>query len=90
MDSYYRHFIPHFAARVVPLTQLLPKGQPKRIVWMPVALHAFDDLENALSSEPVLHAVQPRCPVILFIDASGFGVGAVLAQETSQGERPVQ
>lgn len=73
-----------------PLTAFLCKGKPKTLNWTSPTLHPFHDLKNALSSEPLLHAVQPGCPFTLFTDTSGHGIGVVWAQATSQGERPMQ
>lgn len=57
--------------------------------WTTLALHAFNEIRNALSTEPVLHTVQSGCPFILFTAAYGHGIGVVLSQEAQQGERLV-
>lgn len=38
LASYYRCFIPHFTTKSAPLIDLLSKGQPKTLWWVPEVL----------------------------------------------------
>lgn len=68
--SYYRHFVPCFASGAASLTDLLKKGQPRVIQWTTANLDVLEDLQIALSVEPLLHVVQADCPFILSTDNS--------------------
>jgi len=85
MAGYYRSFCRNVAA---PLTNLL---SPKVIfVWTELCQVAFDNLKVLLSSYPVLVAPDFSLPFKLAVDASDFGVGAVLLQGDAMGlEQPV-
>ncbi|XP_039374744.1 uncharacterized mitochondrial protein AtMg00860-like [Mauremys reevesii] len=54
--GYYRRFIPHFATRASPLTDLVKACGPDPVRWSDAAERAFADLWNALCSNPVLIA----------------------------------
>lgn len=82
LASYYRKFIPDFAAIAVPLTDLTKKGMPNKVVWEDAQEKAFNTLKNLLSSEPVLRLPDLRKEFTLRTDASDLGLGAVLLQET--------
>ena len=73
---YYRRFVPGFAKVAAPLHALTKKDAP--IVWCQIA---FEDLKRLLTSSPVLAFPDFTRGFILETDASGTGLGAVLAQE---------
>ena len=76
LANYYNHYIKHFAHVAVPLTDLLGKG----IVWHwgPAELGAFDALNHALTTTPVLALANGVKPYVIETDASILAVGAVL------------
>lgn len=76
--SYFRRFIRGFADVAEPLTSLLAKDH--RFTWTPTAAATFDRLKTLLTSAPVLRHFDPSAPTELHTDASGTGIGAVLAQ----------
>ncbi|CAM8876575.1 unnamed protein product [Rhodiola kirilowii] len=82
LTGYYRRFIRNYANMAAPLTSLLRKDA---YVWSPEATVAFNTLRQALSSTPVLTLPNFTQPFHVHTDASGTGVGAVLAQ----GGRPI-
>jgi hypothetical protein len=47
----------------------------------------FDDLQNRVTSEPVLAHPELDKPFKLKVDASGFAVGAVLLQKKEDGKK---
>lgn len=89
MAGYYSCFIPHFATRASPLTDLLRGPARATIPWTPEALQAFQDIREALLEDPVLHSPDFSRPFIVQADASATGLGAVLAQRYPEGEKPV-
>lgn len=90
LANYYCRFIPDFAILSIPLTDLLKGGKgAKPIHLRAMALTAFHDLKRALCEQTKLHTPLPDLPYILHMDASSTGLGAVLAQDTPQGERTI-
>lgn len=82
--SWYRRFIPNFAARLFPLTTLLKKRA--KFVWSKEAQDAFLDIRSCLVTSPILSCPDFSKSFVISCDASGVGVGAVLSQESNQGE----
>lgn len=78
LASYYRKFIREFAEKAHHLTKLTKKNSSW--IWSPEQEKSFDNLKNALVSEPILSYPDFSKPFIVYTDASGFGIGAVLAQ----------
>ena len=76
--SFYRRFIKHFARIAKPFTNLLSKDAD--FFTSDDALHAFDEIKDALIKAPVLQAPNWSLPFDLMCDASDFTVGAVLGQ----------
>ena len=89
MCSYYRRFVKDFAAIARPLTDLLRKDAV--IKPLPAeAEEAFEQLKTALCTAPVLAYFNVHADTQLHIDASGYGIGAVLSQTDVEGvSRPV-
>ncbi len=46
---------------------------------------AFDQLKTALTNYPVLRQADPAKPFLLFTDASGVALGAILSQQDEEG-----
>ncbi|KAI2653741.1 Retrovirus-related Pol polyprotein from transposon 17.6 [Labeo rohita] len=72
--GYYRCFIPNFSSIASPLTDLTRKGQPEKIEWSPKAERAFQQVKKALTSEPVLRALDFSHPFLVQTDASDTGL----------------
>ena len=87
--SYYQKFIHNFATLATPLYELTKAKLPQRVCWNPEAENAFSALKAALCEEPVLKAPDFNKPFILHTDASGTGLGAVLAQVIEGDEHPI-
>jgi hypothetical protein len=91
--SYYRRFIRGFARLAAPLHELLKTegtNKHRQITWNYACARAFQELKDAISSEPVLAQPDPAKPYIIETDASDFARGAQLLQVGSDGkEHPV-
>ena len=87
MASYYRKFIDHFSELVGPLTELTKKHA--KFHWTDKHSRAFETIKQKLVQAPVLAHPDPSRPYVLSTDASLVAVGAVLTQETGDGEKVI-
>ena len=86
--NFYRHFIKDFAKLTSSLTALTRKD--KEFQWTPIEKTAFQAIEKAFSSAPVLLHVDPDKECTVETDASDYVSGAVLSQPDHEGIlRPV-
>ena len=83
LASYYRRFIPGFSKVASPLFSLTHKGAD--FVWNSECGNVFNRLKSLLTSAPLLVFPDFEKEFILETDASGVGLGAVLAQEQDTG-----
>lgn len=86
LANYYRKFIPKFAEKAYPLTQLSKKNI--KFHWDKNCQNAFCSLKKAISSPPVLQYpnFSENNEFILQTDASGYAIGAVLS---NNDDRPI-
>lgn len=84
LASYYRRFIKDFSKIVWPLYDLLKKN--KAYEWGKEQREAFKILKQKLVIAPILRYPNFSKPFYLHTDASGTGLGAVLAQ-TSEDKK---
>lgn len=85
--GFYRRFIKDFSTISKPLTALTKKEAD--FVWDESTSKSFDNLRNALISEPVLKYPDFSKPFIIATDASATGLGAVLSQIIDGEEHPI-
>ncbi|KAH8323019.1 hypothetical protein KR059_009923 [Drosophila kikkawai] len=87
MASWYRRFIPNFTEQAVALQELTRKGQ--KFEWNQNHQNSFEQLKESLMRAPVLACPDFTKRFKLQTDASDFGVGAVLTQDTEDGEHVI-
>jgi len=85
--SYCRKFIKDFSKIARPLNYLLGKDIPYQ--WTEKQQIAFDRLKGMLIKAPILAYPDFEKPFIVYTDASGTGVGAVLTQLQSDEKEHV-
>lgn len=85
--GYYRRFVPRLASVAQPLYKLLMKGV--RWIWGVTQQQSFQELKHSLTSSPILTLPDFTQPFCLQTDASGTGIGAVLAQVIDGKERVI-
>ncbi|KAL2085952.1 hypothetical protein ACEWY4_019272 [Coilia grayii] len=87
--GWYCRFLPDFATRAAPLTNLTRKSSPNKVVWTEDCDKAFQDLKESLCRSPVLQSPDFDLPFTVQTNASGVGLGAVLLQGEGEDRRPV-
>ena len=86
--GYYRRFIENFSKIARPLNNLLHKNTVW--TWTEKEQTAFETLRDRLITAPILANPDYEKPFIIRTDASTYGLGAALIQETPEGgRRPV-
>ena len=91
MLNFYRRFIPHCAATLQPLHDLLKHtNRPSdTLVWTDAATTAFADTKNALANASLLVHPTPDAPTCIMTDASDLAIGAVLQQYVDEKWCPI-
>lgn len=87
-SSWFRRFIPNYAAVAKPLTDLLKKDSAW--TWTSKQQEAFDRIKHLLVTAPILRQADESKPFTLRTDSSGYCLGAVLMQGEGPEERPVE
>ncbi|KAJ8724121.1 hypothetical protein PYW07_008101 [Mythimna separata] len=88
MVNYYGRFIPNLSTLLQPLHNLLKKDSGWK--WDSKCDRAFVETKRLLLSERVLAHYEEGRELVLSVDSSAYGLGAVLAHRYSDGsERPV-
>jgi hypothetical protein len=90
--SFFRDYIPRFAERAKPLSDLTTKRGPNTITWLPLHQQAFDALKESLckAAEEPLFIIDWSLPFNIFVDASAFAISGILSQMSEDGtEKPI-
>lgn len=81
MTNYVSRFIKNYADMVAPLRELTHKDV--KFQWEDVHQQALYKLENSPTSDEVMSYFDPGKKTVLLVDATPFGLGAVLTQDAS-------
>src|SRR3954453_2227418 len=76
--SYYRKFVRDFSKIAKPMLNLLKQDVP--FLWEEQQQTSFEELKQRLMEAPILQYPDFTKPFVLYPDASGTGLGAVLSQ----------
>lgn len=76
--NYYHKFIENAPKILAPLYALLKKET--KFDWSAACQKSFDAIKHYLTTEPILCIYNPNEECFLFVDASKYGIGAVLKQ----------
>lgn len=87
LAGFYRRFIDHFSDISRPLTNLTKK--PRKFIWTQSCQRSFNLLKQKLTEAPILAQFNEQLPVILYVDASNYGLGAVLSQVQKNQEKVI-
>lgn len=79
LANYYRMFIPKFSQLTKNLQDLTKKNS--RFQWTPEHEGEFQNIKEKLLTAPVLRHFDPNLETELVIDASDYGIGAILQQK---------
>ena len=87
MVTYLGRFIPNLSSKTSELRKLLQKDK----VWEWSEKHSdqFRQLQECITTSPVLQYFNPNLPIKLSVDASNEGLGAVLLQLHDEQWHPV-
>lgn len=86
--AFYDRFLENRATVAAELYKLLEKNTPWK--WEQKHQAAFEALKKMIKSSTVLAHYDEKKPLILSVDASPYGIGAVLAQKDASGrEAPI-
>ena len=85
--GYYRKFIKDFAKISRPLSNLTRKDI--EFQFNDACKEAFDTLKTKMIEEPILQQPKQDREYLLFTDASGYAIGAILAQRDEEGREYV-
>ena len=80
-----------FSSRIAELSQRLQEllSTKRAWVWVPEQDRAFNQIKDELVRPTVLTLYDPKAAIEVSADASSFGLGAVLLQESTDGWKPV-
>lgn len=77
--NFYRRNITNFSAVAASLTSMTKRGNSK-LHWSANAIQAFNELKTCFTSAPILCHPDPDTPIVVEVDASNTGIGAILSQ----------
>jgi len=94
--EYFRKFIPNFSRIAAPLYKYTPSSHntatlpsSTSVTLSSTERAAYDQLKHILSTDLVLQLPNHALPFKIQTDASKIGIGAVLLQTYSEGDRPI-
>jgi hypothetical protein len=90
MVNFFRAFIPNLSSLLSPLTDLTKGIKKGEVVWTEAATDAFRLTKDAILNATNLAWLNEDDPLILYSDASDYGIGAALFQVQLGVEKPIR
>ena len=87
--GYYRKFVHNYAELTAPLTALVRKGSPAKVVWSEECEKSLNEIKEIFSKKPVLILPDFEQTFVVRTDASDIGIGAMLLQERQGHLMPI-
>src|SRR6266498_6012774 len=89
--SFYRQYIKGFSGITKPMYELIQMENGKYVlfVWNEKRQKAFDEIKKRMMIAPIVAHPDFEKPFILYTDASGEGIGAVLYQKDDQSKERI-
>lgn len=81
--NFYHEYIPKYSEILEPLHNLLRNNVV--FVWSDSCEKSFSEIKKYLSSGPILSIFDPEKETVIYTDASGIGLGAILKQKQENG-----
>jgi hypothetical protein len=80
--QFYSHFIPYFEIHAVPFRTVTQQEYTEVVAlhWTPESMEAWEDLKNAIQSDPCIQRFDHHKLIVLRTDLSSLGFGFVLLQ----------
>ncbi|KAJ8871600.1 hypothetical protein PR048_027927 [Dryococelus australis] len=88
MVNYVGKFVPNLAEITEPIRQLLKERNT--FLWEEPQELAFKKIKHLLCSPPVLLHYDPNKDIRVGVDATSYGIGAVLEQQDAEGKKHSQ
>ena len=85
--NYFRKFVPNMSTLSGPHTKLMAKDVPWK--WTRECAEACVKIKDLLISSQVMAHYDPHKPLVLAVDASGNGLGAVISHTDGVNENPI-
>jgi len=79
MVNYWRKLIPQFSTKTYNMRKLLRKDVPFK--WTPQCEAELTYLKNCLVTDPILKPIDPNKEIVIFTDASVYGLGYCIMQK---------
>jgi len=84
--NFFHHFLENYATLAAPLTDMLARKKPDKLVWTQKERDAFESLKLALLKKPILRPPDPTKPMKVFTDANSVAVAGILAQYDEEAQ----
>ncbi|XP_052563134.1 uncharacterized protein K02A2.6-like isoform X1 [Culex pipiens pallens] len=85
--NYYNRFVPNLSSKLYHLYNLLRKNV--KFVWSHDCDTAFQESKQSLIKANILEFYDPHKEIVVVSDASGYGLGGVIAHVIDKVEKPI-
>ena len=87
---YFIDHIRNYTTLVHPLHKMLKDyNKNRKLIWTPEAILAFETVKEEINLCTTLYFIDDVSPILLYTDASDYGIGAYLCQVIAGKEVPI-